>query len=351
MIIGIDCSSKVGGLAIDDESYFELEYVEDIPQKLKDLGVNPKYIKNILLTIGPGSFTGLRVGLSIAQGISIPHQIPILGYSTFLVMVAGAPMGNLLPILHARKDFVYVAHFEKTDFETREIFTNRIMKIDELLDYIKKIKDEPIIFGAGADLNKKIFENNNYKVYKSNPIAPILIELYKNNAPYTLNPGTPFYLSVSEVYRKRERAEITLRPMKLEDIDGVIKIEKDLFPEPWDEDAFYLSIMMNNYISVVGTIKDKIISYMIGRPEGNNFHLMNIAVSRKFWKKGYGSKMISYLLKELEKNKLIKSCYLEHRITNKAAFEMYKKFGFKVVGIRPNYYGNKIDAVIMEINI
>jgi ribosomal-protein-alanine N-acetyltransferase len=351
MIIGIDCSSRVGGLAIDDESYHELEYVEDIPQKLNDLGINSKDIKKILLTRGPGSFTGLRVGLAIAQGISIPHQIPILGYSTFLAMVIGAPTGNLLPILHARKNVVHVAHFEKTELETKEIFTNRIMKINELLDYIKKTNREFIILGTGADLNKEYLENNNYKIYQSKPIAPLLIKLYKNNAPYTLNPEIPFYLSPSEVYRKRESAQISLRPMKLDDIDEVIKIEKDLFPEPWDEDAFYLSIMMNDYISVVGTLNDKIISYMIGRPEGNNFHLMNIAVSRKHWQKGFGSKMISYLLKELEKNESIKSCYLEHRITNKAAFEMYKKFGFKVVGIKPNYYRNKVDAVIMEIDI
>lgn len=351
MIIGIDSSSRVGGLAIDDKSYYELEYVEDIPHKLGELEIKPEVIEKILLTIGPGSFTGLRVGLTISQGISLPFNIPILGYSTFLAMVEGAPAGNLLPILHARKEVVYVAHFKKTDSETEEIFTNKVKKIEDLINYAKSLNEKPIIFGNGAEINREILESNGCRVHHSNPIAPFLIKLFKKNASHTLNPVVPFYLTPSGAYRKREKADIILRPMEIDDIDEVLKIEKDLFPEPWDADAFYISIMMKDSLSITGTLNDSIVAYMIGCPEEEKFHLMNIAVSRKYWRKGYGSKMLNYLLKDLEKSESIKSCFLEHRITNKAAFEMYKSFGFRVVGIKPNYYSKNIDAVIMEIGV
>ncbi len=351
MIIGIDCTAREGGLSIYDNRYLQLENLEDIPHKLKELGLEPKELEKILITIGPGSFTGLRVGLVIAKGIALPNNIPILGYSTFLAMIEGAPSGHLLPLLYARRKVVFVAHYKKNNLKTEKIFTNRVMRIDDLLTYLNSIDEKPIIFGNGAEMNKKIIEENGYSIHPSPPIAPLLLKLYQKATPHTFNPEVPFYLAPSEAYRKREKANVSLRPMEIEDIDDVIKIEKDVFPEPWDADAFYLLIIKKECMSIVGTLDDKVVSYMIGCPEREKFHLLNISVSREHWRKGYGSKMLQYLLKELEKSKTFKSCYLEHRINNKSAFEIYKSFGFRVAEINPGYYTNGEDAVIMEIGV
>ncbi len=351
MIIGIDSSAKRGGLAIDDNRYFELEYVEDVPHKLKGLGIKPKELEKILITIGPGSFTGLRVGLVIAQGIAFPHNIPILGYSTFLTMIEGAPIGHILPILYARKEVVHAAHFKKTPSSTEEIFTGRVMKILDFLDYLATLHEKPIIFGNGAELNREIIEGNGYSVYPQPAVASLLIKLYRKEAPHTLNPVVPNYVAPSEAYRKKGETNLILRPMEIDDIKEISKIEEDVFLEPWDADTFYFTIIMKNCLSIVGTLDNSIISYMIGRQEGEKFHLMNIAVSKEHWRKGYGATMLNYLLQELEKNKSIKSCYLEHRINNKAAFELYKSFGFKVVGTKHGYYHNNVDGVIMEISV
>lgn len=351
MIIGIDSTAKAAGLAIDDNEYFEIEYVEDIPHKLKDLGIEPLNIEKILITIGPGSFTSLRVGLVIAQGLALPYNIPIFGYSTFLAMVEGAPIGHLMPLLYAQKKVVYAAHFNKTSTETREIFTDRVMKIEDLMHYLDKLDSQTIIFGSGAEKNRESIEGNGYSIHSSPPIAPSLIKLYKKGVTYTLNPEVPLYLALSGAYRRRERAEINLRPMEFKDLEEIFKIEQDVFPEPWDQDTFYLTFISKEYLTIVGTLDGKVVSYMIGCPEEEKFHLMNIAVAREHFRKNYGTKMLNYLLKELESSEGIKSCYLEHRIGNKAAFELYKSFGFRVAKIRPGYYGNGDDAVVMEIGV
>lgn len=351
MIIGIDCSSKGGSLALNDGFFSPLEFVEDIPQKLEDLKIEASDIEKILITEGPGSFASLRVGFGVAEGIALPWDIPIFGYSTFLAMVEGAPCGNLFPILPARRKVVYAAHFKRTERALLKIFTNKVLKIEDLVDYLRTEDTEPIIFGRGADVNEKLIQEEGYSIHSSPPIAPQLINLYRKKAPHTLNPKVPFYLAPSEAIRKREEAIIHIRRMGIKDIKEILEIEQDVFPVPWDADAFYLTIIKRDCFSIVGMIEGKVVGYLIGCPEGCKFHLMNLAIARVHWRKGFGRKMITYLLKELEKTKEIKTCYLEVRIHNNAAFELYKSLGFRMVGIKTGYYENGEDAVIMEIGV
>ena len=372
MIIGIDCTERKGGLAIDD-NYFELEYIEDIPQKLITNGIKPSNIEKILITLGPGSFTSLRIGLAAAQGISEPHDIPILGYSSFLAMIGASHFTNtshfintshpinapqshsfchLIPLLSARKGIVYAAHFIKRDESVECIFTDRVMKIDELLSYTEGIKGNIEFLGSGAETNKDLLsENNDSIISPTPPIALNLLGLYKKGIKHTVNPSIPFYLAPSEAIRKREQAKLNLRPMKPQDIKEIVNIEKDVFPEPWDADIFYLTLIKEQCRCIVGTVDENLASYMIGCKEGKKFHLMNIAISREHWRKRYGTKMLNHLLKELEKDDSIESCFLELRIHNKAAFDLYKTFGFRVLQIEPGYYTNGDDAVVMEIGV
>jgi ribosomal-protein-alanine N-acetyltransferase len=137
--------------------------------------------------------------------------------------------------------------------------------------------------------------------------------------------------------------------MKERDLEGILKIEKDVFPIPWPYEVFYTHILSDTCVKVVAELSGEIVGYLIGCDEDSKFHLRNIAISPKHWRKGFGTKLLTYLLERLEKNPEIKSCYLEHRIQNEAAFELYKSLGFTFKGIRKNYYGKGKDAVIMEI--
>ncbi len=353
MIIGIDCSSKEGGLATDEETFYPLEWVEDITAKIEELGINSKEIEKILITYGPGSFTSLRVGLVTAQGLSLPFNIPILAYSTFRAMIEGIPNGDLIPVIPARSKVVYAAYYRKGNDSLEEIFKDRILKIEDFIDFLVTNfkKSKPIIFGKGADTNREFLENKGFSVssFSSVSIARNLFSLYKNNAECIINPVVPLYLSAAAAVRKRTEAEIKIREMKEEDLQQITEIENDVFINPWPYEFFLPHLRSDACVKLVAEIAGEIVGYLIGCEENSKFHLRNISVARKHWRKGLGTELLSRLLEILKENPGVDSCYLEHRMNNEAAFELYKSLGFTFKGIQKNYYKKHGDAVVMEI--
>jgi ribosomal-protein-alanine N-acetyltransferase len=353
MIIGIDCSSKEGGLATSESLFYPLAWVEDIPLKLKELNIRCEDIEKILITYGPGSFTSLRVGLVTAQGLTLPRNIPILAYSTFLAMIEGSPDGNLIPLIPARNEVVYAAHYIKTGKKIKEVFKDRILNMEELVNYIEANIDDskPVIFGEGAKKNSSFLKERGYSVSTESfsPLACKLFRLYESKTKAVRNPVVPLYIASSAAIRKRAESEIKIKEMKEKDLEAILEIEKDVFSDPWPFEMFYTHLLSDTCIKVVAELSGKTAGYLIGCEEGRKFHLRNIAVSREYWRRGFGTKLLTYLLERIEKNPGIKSCYLEHRIGNEAAFELYKSLGFTFKGIDKNYYSKGEDAVIMEI--
>lgn len=353
MIIGVDCSSKEGGLATDEKTFYPLRWVEDITAKIYELGLNNKQIEKILITHGPGSFTSLRVGLVTVQGIALPRNIPIQAYSTFLAMVEDMPDGHLFPLIPARRNVVYAAYYRKTEDECKEVFKNKVFSIDDFtyyLDINSSIK-KPVIFGEGAEKNRDFLNEKGYSVstFSKEPLACNLFKLYRKKTGCLINPRKPLYLSQSAAIRKRNEAKIEIRKMEEKDVNYIMEIEKEVFPEPWPFEMFYTHLFSDFCKKIVAVLSDNIVGYLVGCEEGGKFHLSNIAVSRNHWRKGFGSKLLTYLLEELKENSRVEECYLEHRVKNEAAFELYKSLGFTYKGIKKDYYRKGEDAVVMGI--
>lgn len=138
--------------------------------------------------------------------------------------------------------------------------------------------------------------------------------------------------------------------MEMDDLPVVINIEKSIYPDPWDTEMFFNEINLGSSYVIEDTKDTRIIGYLCGMQVLNEFSIMNIAIARNYQKLGYGSMLIKSVI-DLYAVKGCTDFFLEVRIGNRQAINLYTKFGFRTIGRRRNYYRNPPeDALIMRLN-
>jgi ribosomal-protein-alanine N-acetyltransferase len=141
--------------------------------------------------------------------------------------------------------------------------------------------------------------------------------------------------------------EILLRKMQATDIPEVLKIERISFTTSWSENAFLKEIHKLYSLTKVAVLGDKVIGYICANYIMDEGHIMNLAVHHNFRRRGIGTKLVEEILDELKENDC-RYIYLEVRFSNLRARNFYERFGFRVAGIRRNYYSSPIeDAALM----
>jgi len=80
--------------------------LEDIDALLRQGGARPTDLDALAVGIGPGSFTGVRIGLAAARGLAFSLDLPVAGVSTLAALAAGAP--GALPVIDAKRSEVFV---------------------------------------------------------------------------------------------------------------------------------------------------------------------------------------------------------------------------------------------------
>lgn len=113
------------------------------------------------VSIGPGSFTGLRIGVSVVKGLAFSLNKPVVTIATLDVIACNVAdySGVICPVLDARKNKVYAALYRSDGKNVRRISEYLLLPIKELHEKIKKY-DKTIFLGDAADLIKKSFEHS-----------------------------------------------------------------------------------------------------------------------------------------------------------------------------------------------
>ncbi len=138
--------SKNGNLIalkeINDDGYSHAEnlhpFIESI---LQETQYNYTDLSTIAVSKGPGSYTGLRIGVSAAKGFSFALGIPLISVDTLLALALKVKVtdGLIVPILDARRMEVYQAVFTK-EYETIEITKAQIIEANTYDNYLEKEK-------------------------------------------------------------------------------------------------------------------------------------------------------------------------------------------------------------------
>jgi len=171
-ILGIDTSTRICSLGLVREKEMLIEYnlnglkkkhssilIPAIKDMLKTVDLEIEEIEGIAISIGPGSFTGLRIGLGVAKGLAYACSLPLLGISTLDALaysLKGMPY-LICPILESKQNEIYSAVFRGGD-NLEKILDYKCEDIYSLLTRIARLKEKIIFLGEGAKKYQEIIE-------------------------------------------------------------------------------------------------------------------------------------------------------------------------------------------------
>ncbi|OQX70452.1 MAG: ribosomal-protein-alanine N-acetyltransferase [Candidatus Cloacimonas sp. 4484_275] len=122
-----------------------------------------------------------------------------------------------------------------------------------------------------------------------------------------------------------------------------MKTEIRKMTNPWTEKMF-IDEIKNHDAYVLGEVSGKeIIGYICGWEIAGEFEITNVAVSPEFQRHGFGERLVKFIREE----KKCRIFFLEVRESNFAARKLYEKLGFKVIGVRKNYYHSPIENALL----
>lgn len=226
LILAIDTATKIGSVALYEDKtgiigeinlYVKVNHSNVIMKAVDSLfdlsGYTIKDVDKIAVTTGPGSFTGIRIGVAIAKGLAYSLKKPIIGINELDVLAETGEEreGLIIPLIDARKERVYYSQYK---YENRKLVRKEEYKDGELRDILEKLKGEKVVFiGDGAIVNqeliKEIMGEDNIVFSKANsiPRAAMAAQMalhHEDDNIYTLEP---FYLNKSQAEREKEERE------------------------------------------------------------------------------------------------------------------------------------------------
>ena len=170
-------------------------FIQDV---LHDSNINYNYLSAIAISKGPGSYTGLRIGVSSAKGLCYALDIPLISTLTLESLAHSVKIesGFIIPLLDARRLEVYTAVFNKTYNPIKETY-NYILDENSFSEYLKK--DKVTFLGDGIAKTKNIIHHKN-AIFLENyypsakEMVPLSYKKYLNNKFEDVAYFEPFYL-------------------------------------------------------------------------------------------------------------------------------------------------------------
>ena len=227
IVLSIDSASKVATAALLDENNLIAEYtinnklehstlIMDIVDKLlKDSNLDIDDIDGFVVSKGPGSFTGLRIGMSTVKGLSFGSNKPYISISSLDALAYSLINfnGTICPIMDALRSSVYTCLYKGNNGKLEKLIDYSALELDELIELLKEKGEEVIFTGDAVNKHKDYllehipnanFAPNHLSIIRASSLGELGLEMLLNNEYDDLN-SSPFYLKKPQAQRELEK--------------------------------------------------------------------------------------------------------------------------------------------------
>ncbi|MEI6132025.1 MAG: tRNA (adenosine(37)-N6)-threonylcarbamoyltransferase complex dimerization subunit type 1 TsaB [Bacillota bacterium] len=145
----------IGEFSINNKNTHSVNLMPMISELMKRLGLAAEDIDYYAVSVGPGSFTGLRIGISVIKGIAYSVNKPVVAVSTLDALAHGSvERSNIIcPMMDARNNQVFTAIYTSDGSRIERISEYLVIEVGELLQMLKEY-DSVVFKGDGASLHE-----------------------------------------------------------------------------------------------------------------------------------------------------------------------------------------------------
>jgi tRNA threonylcarbamoyladenosine biosynthesis protein TsaB len=163
-ILAIDTSNQTLTIAVSEDQHLlgehtitvkknhSLTLMPAIERLMKEVGQTPKDLDRIVVAQGPGSYTGLRIGVTTAKTLAYTLNKELVGVSSLKTVAANCIMtGIVVPLFDARRNNVYTGAYKMQDGQLKTIIADQHIA---LTDWLKQLAEYENVYFVGTDVEK-----------------------------------------------------------------------------------------------------------------------------------------------------------------------------------------------------
>lgn len=360
-ILSIDTASNICGVSILEDSNLICQLDHDtgrthsenlMPMIQQAFNQSNLFLKDIDLLVcdkGPGSFTGIRIGVATIKAFHDSLGIPCIGVTSLEALAYLVKKeGFIVSILDCKNDNCYFSMYELKNSKYIEMIPPTTDTITNALKLCQQnySNHTPISFvGDGCEIYKNLisseFKNGIFIASENNFLNSYSVGLvgFDKWKEKNFDDVLPLYLKKPQAQRQLEEKskEIQITPMTLGDLNQMSEILFSDFDTFWTFDILKNEFHAENSNYLIAKWKQEIVGFAGIKTMLEESDIMNIAVKNNFRNQGIGTLLLQKLI-DLSKQRNLTSITLEVMEKNYPAIHLYKNLGFKQIGMRKNYY-------------
>ena len=368
IVLSLDTTTGAGSAAIIDDGRIRheqsgnggLTHGERLPGELARVlgsaGVHLRDVGLLAVAAGPGSFTGLRVGIAAMQGLAVATGLRIVPVSALdaLARAGRDSTGRVAAWMDAQRGQVFAALYGADGQPLRT--PSALSPVETLEAWGAEVRSpQPVRFiGGGAVRYAELIRAElgvTAAIADSPPLAGIIGLMAAEHPSQAVSPHAviPIYIRRPDAELARKRNLVIERLTSEADLDAVASMEAACFTNPWTREMLAGELARNPFarVYVLRLPGSPVAAFCACWLVVDELHINTIAVGPDYRRQGLATALMRHILGEVAREG-IRRATLEVRQSNEAARQLYEHLGFTVAAVRPGYYTQPVeDALIM----
>ena len=226
LILAFETTAKAGSVALLEDNKLLAESYQNTglthsqtlmvmaEDMLKAAGKSMADVTAVSVAEGPGSFTGVRIGVAAAKGLAWGGELPCYGVSTLesMALTLGAYQGYICPVMDARRSQVYNALFYVNSGVMERVSEDRAIALSDLTEELKSLKEPIFLVGDGSNLTYNTLKDSipslvlppEHRMHqRASGVALAAAKKIASGDPGDAAAMVPNYLRLSQAERER----------------------------------------------------------------------------------------------------------------------------------------------------